>query len=63
MVHAEKCQARGIPVIISNHDTPYTRKLYKYAKLTSFTVQRTISRNASQRVRVKELIASYLPKD
>jgi DNA adenine methylase len=59
---AERFQARGIPVIISNHDTPFTRKLYAQAMLKSFKVSRTISCNSQRRGEVKELLAIYLPK-
>lgn len=63
VVQAELCREKGIPVIISNHDTPYTRRLYRNAKIKTFTVQRTIGRDALRRVRVKELLALYLPED
>lgn len=58
---AENCQQKGIPVVISNHDTPFTRKLYQKASITSFPVQRTISRDAHNRHAVQELLAVYLP--
>lgn len=63
VAHARDCQARGIPVIISNHDTTYTRELYQDAKLKGFRVTRTISRDGATRKRVKELIALYLPEE
>lgn len=50
---------RGIPVIISNHDTEYTREIYKHAKVTSFPVARTISCNWQSRVPVSELLAIF----
>ena len=50
---------RGVPVIISNHDTPFTRALYKTAKITSFPVRRNISCKGSQRLFVRELIAVF----
>lgn len=54
---AEECKHT---VIISNHDTPVTRELYKNAtKIMSFPVQRTISSNGGKREKVKELIAVY----
>ncbi len=51
--------AQGIPVLISNHDTPYTRKLYHSAQLRSFYVQRMISCKAKQRKPARELLALY----
>ncbi len=57
--HALMTSKKGIPVIISNHDTPFTRELYKKAKITSFPVQRFISCDGRNRQPVKELIAIY----
>lgn len=54
---AEECDHT---VIISNHDTPVTRELYKNAtKIISFPVQRTISSKGGKREKVKELLAFY----
>lgn len=50
---------RGIPVIISNHDTPFTRRCYQSSYITSFPVRRTINRNAKSRLPVYELIAVF----
>jgi len=50
---------QGTPVIISNHDTPFTRELYKAARCNSFPVQRNISCKGSKRVSVSELIAVF----
>jgi len=50
---------RGIPVIISNHDTPFTRDLYSTADITSFPVRRNISCKGSRRLKVRELIAVF----
>ena len=46
-------------VVISNHDTLYTRELYKEAALVSFPVKRYISQNANTRLPVQELIAVF----
>jgi DNA adenine methylase len=46
-------------VIISNHDTPYTRKLYQGAQITSFPVARFISCNGEKRRPVQELLAIF----
>lgn len=50
---------KSIPVIISNHDTPFTREIYKGAKIKSLKVQRFISRSSTTRLKVKELIAIF----
>lgn len=53
------CSKRGIPVIISNHDTPLTREYYKEANIISFPVRRHISCLAAKRGIVSELIAIF----
>lgn len=59
---AEKTAAeRQIPVLISNHDTILTRRLYQSARLNTVKVKRTISRNAAQRNKVNELLALFHP--
>jgi len=58
---AEDLVTRGIPVVISNHDTPFTREIYKKAQIETLEVQRNISRDGNNRKRVKELLAVYLP--
>jgi DNA adenine methylase len=58
-VRAKELNLRGIPVVISNHDTQYTRSLYLGASISSFEVQRFISRDASNRNKAPELIAIY----
>lgn len=50
---------KGIPVLISNHDIPLTRELYRGAKLEQISVQRNISQNGSGRKKVDELMALY----
>lgn len=56
---AEKAAKKGIMVIISNHDTTFTRNLYQHSEITSFPVARTISRNTHNRVPVQELLAIF----
>ncbi len=51
--------SRGVPVIISNHDTAFTRSIYVDAQISSFDVQRFISSNATNRTKAPELIATY----
>lgn len=50
---------RGIPVLISNHDTKLTRRLYHGAELNVVKVKRTISRNGAGRNKVDELLALF----
>lgn len=50
---------RNIPVIISNHDTEFTRLIYEDAKIFSFDVQRFISSDSKNRNKAPELIACY----
>jgi DNA adenine methylase len=56
---ARDASKRGIPVIISNHDTPFTRLHYKTSRIKSFSVRRNISCNKSGRHLIKELIAVF----
>ncbi len=50
---------KNIPVLISNHDTDLTRRLYKGAQLNVVKVQRNISRNGNGRHKVDELLALF----
>ena len=50
---------RGIVVVISNHDTAFTRHHYRNSEIQSFAVRRSISCNTSQRQNVNELIAIF----
>ncbi|WP_026376905.1 Dam family site-specific DNA-(adenine-N6)-methyltransferase [Aestuariibacter salexigens] len=50
---------RNIPVLISNHDTPFTREIYRHARLTELQVRRSISQKGEKRVKVGELLALY----
>ncbi|MCW8335860.1 Dam family site-specific DNA-(adenine-N6)-methyltransferase [Vibrio sp. SCSIO 43135] len=57
---AEKtAMQRDIPVLISNHDTKLTRRLYHGADLSVVKVKRTISRNGAGRNKVDELLALF----
>jgi DNA adenine methylase len=58
---AREAAAQGVPVVISNHDTPFTRKLYAGAALRFFSVGRTISCNGEKRGKAPELIAIFRP--
>jgi len=59
---AEVAVNRGIPVIISNHDTEFTRQIYAEADIYTFDVQRFISAKSDQRGKAAELLAVFLPK-
>ena len=54
---------RGIPVLVSNHDTKLTRKLYESASLSELQVGRYISQNGAKRDKVGELLALFTPAD
>lgn len=57
---ASTAAQRGIPVLISNHNTPFTRKTYQSAKkIKRFKVQRYISCNGKQRNTAGEILALY----
>lgn len=52
-------QERGIFVMISNHDTEYTRKIYQGAEIEEVWASRFISQNVENRNKVSELFAIY----
>lgn len=52
---------RGITVLISNHDTPWTREQYDSAEIHSFPVRRFINCKTNQRLPVQELLAIFRP--
>ncbi len=56
---AETTANRGIPVLISNHYTDFTREIYKNAELTTLSVKRHISCNAEKRVEASEVLALF----
>ena len=56
---AESLANRGAKVIISNHDTPVSRELYKNAEIYPIEVRRSISAKGSSRKKASELIAVY----
>ena len=58
-VLAEDLYQKGIPVLISNHYTPLTKKLYHSARKYKFPVQRMISCNGKKREKVMEILAVY----
>lgn len=50
---------RGVSVLLSNHDTSFTRAVYEGALIESFKVQRNISAKAQGRQTVQELLALF----
>lgn len=56
---AKETAGKGIPVILSNHDTEFTRHHYKNAEIKSFSVSRLISCQGDSRQPVRELIALF----
>jgi len=58
---ALKYCAQGAYVIVSNHDTLFTRSLYASAKITSFEARRSIGGKSDSRKYAPELLAVFLP--
>ncbi|MFO7592704.1 MAG: Dam family site-specific DNA-(adenine-N6)-methyltransferase [Pseudomonadota bacterium] len=58
---SEKAAERGIPVLISNHNTAFAREIYHKARLHRFFVQRNISCDGKKRNKAGELLALYSP--
>ena len=57
---AAETAERGVPVLISNHDTPFTREAYAAARsLDAFAVHRSISCNIARREAAGELLALF----
>jgi len=52
---------RGIPVLVSNHDLPLTRSLYKGADFSMLSVKRSISQKGNNRKPVDEILAFFPP--
>ncbi|MEP2652766.1 MAG: Dam family site-specific DNA-(adenine-N6)-methyltransferase [Paraglaciecola sp.] len=52
-------ETRNIPVLVSNHDTEFTRDIYQGADITKLQVSRFISQNGNKRLKVAELLALY----
>ncbi len=59
---AEEVSGKGITVLISNHYTPFTKKIYRKARKHRFEVRRMISCNGKRRVLAKEILAVYSGK-
>lgn len=56
---ARLLMAKGVTVVVSNHDTPATRALYTGAQLHSLAAYRSISRDFTTRGQASELVAIF----
>jgi len=56
---AESLASKGIRVIVSNHDVPVTRDLYKSAIIYPIQVTRTVAAKGNSRKKANELIAVF----
>jgi DNA adenine methylase len=56
---AKKLVTRGVTVVLSNHDTEFTRSAYSSAKIISFDVQRYISCDGNNRNKAPEVLAIF----
>ena len=50
---------RGATVLISNHDTEFTRTIYRDAEIHPVEVKRSISCKGNKRTAAKEIIAVF----
>ena len=56
---AKQLRRKGIPVVISNHDTEFTMQEYEEARIIRFQVRRYISCNGANRNYAPELLAVF----
>ncbi|MES2142373.1 MAG: Dam family site-specific DNA-(adenine-N6)-methyltransferase [Pseudomonadota bacterium] len=56
---AKTLATKGITVVISNHDTEFTRDIYQAAKLIPLSVQRNISSKGAKRGKAAEILAIF----
>ena len=56
---ARELAKKGIPVILSNHDTDFVQHLYAGANIIRFNVQRNISCQGKNRGKAPELLALF----
>lgn len=57
--HAKRLASKGIPVIISNQDTPYTQQAYQTAQQHIIKIPRLINCQGNKRHQVKEVLAIF----
>ncbi|MEQ8175420.1 MAG: Dam family site-specific DNA-(adenine-N6)-methyltransferase [Syntrophomonadaceae bacterium] len=60
---AEELSGRGIPVLVSNHDTDFTNRVYQNADIQRLLVQRLISCDGENRKKVGEVLALFAPRE
>lgn len=58
---SERAKNAGIPVVISNADTPATRDLYSGGTIYSFDAPRRIAAKGKSRGNAREVLATYAP--
>jgi DNA adenine methylase len=56
---AMESASKGVTVIISNHDTEFTRHHYRHSEIKSFQVRRNISCKVNSRGNARELLAIF----
>ena len=56
----ERLADKGVRCMLTNHDTPFIRDLYKDFKIETVNVKRSINRNASGRTGTELIVTSYL---
>lgn len=56
---AKQTARRAHGILISNHDTTFTREIYRGAVIKTVEVQRSIAAKGSSRKKVGELLAIY----
>lgn len=56
---AKQTAKRAHGILISNHDTAFTREIYHDAVIQTIDVQRTIAANGGSRKKIGELLAVY----
>jgi DNA adenine methylase len=56
---ARRLAGKGIPVLISNHNTRFAQGIYAGSKIENFQVQRNISCNGTHRGKAGELLALF----
>ena len=56
---ANNLMSQGVCVVISNHDTLFTREVYAAAQIEAFAVQRFISSKVNNRTKAAELLAVF----
>lgn len=61
-ISCEEAAQRGAYVIISNHDTPFTREIYQNASdIISLDVTRSVSASGGSRKKAKEILSIMKP--